>query len=186
MVFTQERADSPIPYFYSLGCRDLVWHDAETARTLLGFAASHRALATDLTWTGPVEDPVTFFLDEQDASAQWSMLWMARLIHVRNALEARGYPPGVEASVEFSVEDAVLATNSRAYRLQVSRGQARVESIDRARMKVDVGGLAAMYTSWLPAREAVRCGHLIDAGKQEVEILEAIFAGAKPWLADQF
>ena len=186
MVFTQERADSPIPYFYSLGCRDLVWHDAETARTLLGFAANHRALATDLTWTGPVEDPVTFFLDEQDASAQWSMLWMARLIHVRNALEARGYPPGVEVSVEFSVEDAVLATNSRAYRLQVSRGQARVESIDRARMKVDVGGLAAMYTSCRPAREAVRCGHLIDAGKQEVEILEAIFAGAKPWLADQF
>ena len=186
IVFTQERTDHPIPYFHSLGCRDLVWQDADTARSLLGFAASHRALATDLTWTGPVEDPLTLFLDEQDASAQWSMLWMARLIHVKNALEARGYPPGLEAAIEFTVEDAVVPANSGAYRLEVADGQGRVESIEQARMKVDVGGLAAMYTSWLPARDAVRGGRLTDAGKQEVETLEAIFAGAKPWLADQF
>ena len=74
---------------------------------------------------------MTFFLDEQDASAQWSMLWMARLIHVRKALEARGYPPGLEAAVEFRVEDALLPTNSRAYRMEVSGGQARGRGIAR-------------------------------------------------------
>lgn len=186
MVFTQERADHPIPYFYSLGCRDLVWLDAGAARSLLGLAASHRALATDLTWTGPVEDPLALFLDEQDLSAQWSMLWMARLIHVRKALEARGYPSSLQAAVEFSLEDPVLEANTGSYRLEVEDGHGRVEKIERASTKMDVGALSALYTGWLPPRDAQRSGRLVEAGEREVAALEAIFAGPKPWMADQF
>jgi hypothetical protein len=46
--------------------------------------------------------------------------------------------------------------------------------------------LSAIYTGWLPAREAARAGRLLDASARDVAALESIFAGPKPWLADMF
>jgi predicted acetyltransferase len=187
LVYTQDPEPADLPNYYSLRCRDLMWNDADAARALLSFIAGHRALGFNVSWVGPVEDPLAGFLDEREVAVKWAFPhWMLRLVDVTKALEARGYPKGLEASVELEVADPAIDANRRALRLHVAGGAGRVEPLLTARARIDVGMLSAIYTGWLPARDAVRAGRLLDASADEVATLEAVFSGPRPWLADLF
>ncbi|HEX9889939.1 MAG TPA: GNAT family N-acetyltransferase, partial [Nitriliruptorales bacterium] len=56
MPFRYVRGDTP--YNYQLACRDLVTTTPEAGRRLLAFLAGHRAMATNVLWTGPPNDPL--------------------------------------------------------------------------------------------------------------------------------
>ena len=55
---------------------------------------------------------------------------MLRIVDVAAALEARGYPAGLEAQLELEVEDELLAWNHGRLRLSVADGrEERLESV---------------------------------------------------------
>jgi predicted acetyltransferase len=186
LVYTQEHEKGDLPYYYSLLCRDLVWNDVESAHAILNFGAGHRTLGVNFAWHGPVDDPLNTLFEGPEARAQWSYCWMTRLVNVSMALEKRGYAPFLETEVELTVSDPVLPDNHGPIRLELRGGRGNVVRIHAARAQLDVGALAAIYTGWLSPRAAVRGGRLKDATNQEIERLEAIFAGPKPWMPDFF
>jgi predicted acetyltransferase len=175
-----------VGYAYTVDARTVHWHDADAARALLATVALNRALATVFRWAGPPDDPLEAFFPEPAIAVEWTTPWMCRLLDVPAALVARGYPPGVTAAVEFTVDDPTLLENAAAIRLEIREERASAERIERARARIDVGALAALYTGQLAARDAARIGRLTDATDGEIAQLEAIFAGPKPWLADIF
>src|SRR5262249_1966943 len=87
---------------------------------------------------------------------------------------------------DLHVEDALFPENEGGLRLAVDEGRGAVEASSRATARLDVSTLAALFTGWLPAREAVRLGRLTGATPTEVSRLELIFAGPRPWLMAPF
>ena len=53
---------------FSLICRDFVWNDSESARALLAFVSASRAIGFQVTWLGPIPEPMVGFFDEENVT----------------------------------------------------------------------------------------------------------------------
>jgi predicted acetyltransferase len=83
------------------------------------------------------------------------------------------------------IVDPVLG-DTQLVEVELENGRAQARAVGRASMTVDVGALGAMYTGWLLPRVAVRLGRLEGATRGDVELLEAAFAGPRPWILETF
>ena len=185
------RADFPVHWYPDPECiavvtRDLFWETASAGRSLLGFLAGQRTVGTNLYWSGPPNDPTVAFIPEHLPQTQSAYQWMNRLVHVGNALEARGYSPDLRLDLSFEVIDEVVPGNAGGYHLTIEGGQGRVERMESAPTQVTVGALAALYTGWWTPAAAAVAGHLSGATDRDMAALGAAFAGPAPWLNEFF
>ena len=164
---------------------DLVTLSAEASRTLLGMFANHRSTTRYFNLLGAPADPSLHLLAEQSATITDRIDWMLRLIDVPGALEARGYAAGVTGELHLEVADDVLDRNHRRFTLTVADGGGRVTEGGRGEFRVDVRGLAAIYTGYLAPAELTATG-LVDAPDRALATAGAIFAGPAPWMPDMF
>jgi predicted acetyltransferase len=155
------------------------------ARRILTFVADHRSFIETLQWNGAPADIFTFFLSEPRRRVFMSWPWMLRVVDVRTALAERGYPLTVDAELELHVTDDVLPGNDGDYMLSVSGGKAEVRIGGSGRIRIDVRGLASLYTGYLSAHELIATGY-IEASDEDLSVADAVFAGPAPWLADFF
>jgi predicted acetyltransferase len=184
IVYTTTHVPGAEAQIYNVTARELIWNDHASAGSLLALIGQHAPLGQKLTWPGPINEPLSALVNA-DVHAEFSVHWMLRLIDVPAALERRGYPPTLTASVEFTVGDSVIAGNAGSFRLEVSDGQGRASRIAGAKTRIDIGTLAAIYSGWMTARDAARLGRLHDAGPHDIDALELIFSGPKPWLIER-
>jgi predicted acetyltransferase len=188
VVYDQEPEPAPLSIDspYSIRCRDLVWTSERSVTALLAFLSGQRTLGRDVIWTGPVEEPLELFLERQTLRILRRDNWVARVINVAAALEARGYPRAIETTVEFNVTDSLFPENAGPIRLEVTRGSGAVSPGTIGRPTLDVGILGSLFTGWLRARDAARAGRIQGASAAQLEALESVFSGPKPWLLDHY
>lgn len=184
-VFTQDRKPGNWPY--QLNMRDLVAVTPRAARRLLTFFADHRSMADEVRWIGAPADPLIFHLREQRLAVgprpiSW---WMIRIVDVQRALSERGYPSGLEAELHLEVRDDILDANNGRFVLEVAGGKGATRTGGDGRVKIDVRGLASLYSGFLGAEELRATGY-IDGEDADLATATAIFAGPTPWLADFF
>lgn len=182
LVFSQHREHV---WKYDLQCRDLVALTPAAGRRLLTFAADHRSFSKDLLWTGAPAEPLLMHLREQDWERARSWEWMLRIVDVRGALEARGYAPGLDGELHLEVRDDVLPWNDGRFVLAVTGGNGKVRKGGRGRLRIDVRGLASLYTGYLGAEELLATDY-IEGPDKDLAAATAAFAGPAPWLADFF
>jgi predicted acetyltransferase len=169
-----------------LACTDLCATTAVAARRLLGFFADHRSLAGKVSWTGPANDPLAFHLREQaEIDHEINYHWMLRILDVPAAIAARGFPPGVTAELHLDVADDLFEENRGRWLVRVADGRAAAERGGRGDVRIDVRGLAALYTSYAGAGDLATSG-LAAGTPQALASAAAAFAGPLPWLADFF
>ena len=169
---------------FTLECRDLFWTTPRAARALLSLAALHRSTAKEMTWVGPVNEPLIDLTPDHAIDHDGSFRTMVRLLDVPAAFEARGYPESVDASVTIAVRDAMFPANAGPWRIQVSGGSAKVvPSSAAADAMADVQMWASLWTGLHGAHDAVRAGGL-EATPAAIDALDAMFAGQTPWIAD--
>ncbi|MCA9623662.1 MAG: GNAT family N-acetyltransferase [Myxococcales bacterium] len=182
IFFHQERrADGD----YDLAVTDLAYASPEAARSLLTFLADHRSLAAQIRWYASPDDALLSQLRERHHELRRHHAWMLRIVDVPAALEARGYPKGVKASLSLEIRDDLLAKNRGAFRLAVAEGRATVRRGGSPRLRLDVRALAALYTGHHGARRLRELGRL-DGSDAAVATAETIFAGPAPSLGDFF
>ena len=165
--------------------RDLIWTTPAAGRTLLSLASLHRSTGESITWPGPPTEPLADLIAEDPVEVHGIFRWMLRLLDVPAAIEARGYPPMVEASVTIGVRDPLFPENEGPWRIEVGGGQAKVFPAEQADATGDVQTWASIWASLHRARDAVRIGGL-EATPEAIEALELIFGGPLPWIADFF
>jgi hypothetical protein len=89
-------------------------------------------------------------------------MWMLRVIDAEAAIAARGFPPGVSASVPLEIQDQARPANSGHWRLTVANG-----------------------TGMLSPNEIVPSPAALTLGPRGVAALDAAFA-ATPYMVDDF
>jgi predicted acetyltransferase len=179
-----------------LGLSDFVSRTPAALASLLAFLADHLTTAERATWTGGPCDPRLLGIPERAISAVIEDYWMLRLIDVKAALLARGYPefgpPGLEVALDLHVDDEFLPENSARYALRVEAGVARLEAPGSGSgsgavplVRLSAGALAALYSGFVsPAQLAF--SRQLDADARGVGVLSALFSGAAPGLSDFF
>ncbi|MCP3101127.1 GNAT family N-acetyltransferase [Myxococcus sp. K15C18031901] len=170
---------------YELGVTDVVATTPVAARRLLRFLGDHHSLGTEAVWFGGVDEPLLWLLREQDYSVKLYMHWMARVLDVAAALEARGWPPDAAGVLHLEVEDDLFPENQGRFVLEVASGAARVTRGGEGRMRLHVRQLASLYTGFASA-DALRAMGLLQADDASVQVAQRLLHGPTPSMRDMF
>lgn len=165
---------------------DLIARSPRGWRRLLTFLRDHGSLAQEVVWFGGADEPLLLPLREQTLAARVYNWWMLRLLDVPAALEARGYPLGLSATLHLEVtEDALFPDNAGRWVLEVSGGEGRVRRGGDGDVRGDVRALASLYSGYRSAVDLAGLG-VVSATMRGQETAEAIFGGRAPSMRDQF
>lgn len=182
VIFCQKRDRA---WKYNIEVRDMVVTSAQAGRRIWSLLGDHKSFGLDVTFVAGPAHPMLTFLREQEWERRRYWTWMNRIVDVTNALESRGYPASISAEVNLEVVDDVITENSGRYKLAVSGGKATVTAADRSDCRVDVRGLASLFTGYMSGHEIGTAGYA-SGSPEALDALTEIFAGPPPWLADFF
>jgi predicted acetyltransferase len=185
-VYLHERHAPPGETRYDLRVTDVVARTPAAAARLLALFADHRGLAANVAWHGGPADPLAQALPEVGYAVTMPMShWMVRVTDAAAALASRGYPAGVETEVEIDVADPLLPDNHGKLVLAVAGGAGEVRRGGAGRVRVDVRGLAALYTGHASPWTLASLG-LLEGPSEDLARLARAFTGPSPWMADFF
>lgn len=162
--------------------------DGRAARAVFSALAGYRSLVHEVSWGMALPGVFLPLLAERHYEVALCDTWMVRVLDVVKALEARGYPRSVSASLELTVrEDGVFPENEGAYRARVHGGSAHVERVEPGApgLTLSVRALASLYTGLLPASELVHLGWA-EGSEQAIATADEVFAGPTPCMAEMF
>jgi len=111
--------------------------------------------------------------------------WMLRIVDVKAALEQRGYPAQLQAELHLELSDDVIPENTGRFVLTVADGQGAVSPGGSGELKLDIGGLAPLYTGLFNAHQLQMMG-LLSGSAAGRAIATQMFAGIPPWTSDFF
>jgi predicted acetyltransferase len=170
---------------YDLMLTDFVAGTAAATRRLMAHLGEHHSLGNVVRWRSTIEAPECLVLSQQRVRVEDSMTWMLRIVDVRKALTQRGYAPHLRGRLTLQVHDETLPDNAGTFSLEVAEGQAHVEPARQADLKLDVRGLAAVYSGHLTPDEVCVAG--LGEGDEAARAMAAhLFAGPRCWMSDFF
>lgn len=183
IVYSRRRRDRG---GYALVVHDIAALDWDAERTLWSHLGAHRMQTDAAVVHGVPLDGLAMHLGEQVISTVHAHQWMLRLVDVAGAVAARGYSPAVQAVVDLMLDDPVVAANRGPVRLVVADGVGRVEPGGSGGCEISVGPLSALWTGSVSARVLAATGFLRGATAADLAALDAVFAGPRPALNDDF
>jgi predicted acetyltransferase len=156
-------------------------------RSLLSLAAGFSSLEATVVWKGPDPEPLALLLREQDIHQVRQDRWMARVVDVPGAFAARGYPSGLRGRVTIGVSDDACPWVDGTWTIEVDGGEGKAVRVgDDARLRTDAGGLAALFAGYLDPRDLAELGLVRGLDPADLEFLQAMHAGPRPWSPDYY
>ncbi|ADY57009.1 GCN5-related N-acetyltransferase [Syntrophobotulus glycolicus DSM 8271] len=152
-------------------------------RRLLTFFADHRTMIPRVEWAGGPFDPLVYLLPEQKVKITGKSDWMTRIIHVKTALETRGYASGLQGELHLCITDEILPWNNGCFILRLQNGKLQVEPGGEGRINLGIRELAALYTGFQTPYE-LRLTGLFEAPEEDMGLAAMIFAGPRPWMSE--
>ena len=110
------------------------------------------------------------------------------MVDVPTAFSSRGYPARLNGRLTIRVRDEVCPWVDGTWSIEVEQGEGKASRVSHepAAATTNAGGLAALFAGYLEARELARLGLVHGLTIQDLEFLEALHAGPKPWSADYY
>jgi predicted acetyltransferase len=160
----------------------------ETLRALWSVIASHSSTTDRVSGRTAPDDPFWWLTRERDATIIRRSMWMLRVVDAAAAIAARGFPPGVTASVPLEVHDQNRPANSGHWRLTVAGGTGTLAPNggvpSPGTLALGPRGVAALYAGTPVAN--LRLAGLASGGSPESDAaLDAAFA-ATSFMLDDF
>jgi predicted acetyltransferase len=170
---------------YDIHVRDHAFLTPAAGRRLLTFLADHGTVARRAILLGPHNDPLPALARFEIRKPRSSHFWMLRVIDAAQVLRERGYPPGVKCELHLEISDDLLPQNSGRFALSISNSTGRVRTGGRGRIKLDIRGLAPLFSGHLSATQLASIG-MLDASVDDLALASTVFAGPPPWMNDHF
>ena len=155
-------------------------------RSLLALVSGFASLDATVHWKGPEPEPLALLLREQDLRQVRQQRWMLRVVDVSTAFSARGYPARLNGRLTIRVEDEVCPWVDGTWSIEVENGEgkaARVAAEEDAAV-TSAGGLAAIFAGYLEPRQLAQLGLVRGLTAEDLEFLEGLHAGPRPWSPD--
>ena len=171
---------------FGITVHELVAADARAAVTLWRHLGSHVAQVDTITVLASPLDVLTLLLPEQVIEFVAANHWMTRIVDAAGAIAARGYPPGARAEVHLQLADRVAPWNDGRFVLRVEGGEGKLIPGGTGDVHLSVNGLASLYTGWAPAAVLAGAGIVHHATDRDLGLLDAAFAGPRPYLFDNY
>ncbi|MBW4572702.1 MAG: GNAT family N-acetyltransferase [Tolypothrix carrinoi HA7290-LM1] len=168
-----------------LRIRDWVVLTTAAAQTFWSFLANHRSQIDKIRWRSSAVDSLSLLLPEQTAKIKHISRWMLRVIDAVKALEKRGYPTKIQTELHLEVEDDLIAQNNGKFILSVANGRGEVTKGGKGEFKLDIKGLAPLYTGLFTPQQLQISGKL-QGTETSLDAATQIFAGSSPWMIDFF
>lgn len=170
---------------FDLQVTDMLARTAAAGRRILALLADHGTTGSMVRWyTGP-SGIFLQLLQDIGFEIRSSDHWMLRIVDVAQALSARGYPDGLESELHLDIRDDIIDENNGRFVLKVASGTGSVEKGGHGHLRMDIRGLAPLYSGYLTAYSLAASG-LLDGASAELAKAAAIFNGAAPWMPDMF
>ncbi len=182
VILYEKRAPT---HLYDLHVNDLVALTPSAHRRLLTFLADHGTLAGSVVWHGAPNDTFVQLLPDRYYEVRRLEHWMLRVVDVPAALAARGYPPQLRGQIELDVVDPLVAENTGRFVLRVEGGEGHVQRGGAGTLRLDVRGLAPLY-SGLVSPKALAAVGLVEGAADVLAEAGALFASPPPWMPDFF
>ncbi|OWY67351.1 GNAT family N-acetyltransferase [cyanobacterium TDX16] len=179
IIFRQHRGENKS----YLVVKDWAILTTAAAKSFWAFLAKHRSQIDRVQWRSSVIESLSLLLPEQSLKAEFVQRWLLRIVSVEKALSARGYPSGIEAELHLEVHDDLLEANRGKFILSVANGRGEVTRGGRGEMKLDVRGLAPLYTNLFTPQQLQHSGYLQATS---VATATALFTNSSPWMPDFF
>lgn len=170
---------------FEMKLRDFVAATPAAARRLLGFFGHHSTMATHVCYeAGPAPAPMMLAREGFAEVTGWSR-WMVRVLDAPKAIAQRGFAAGLQVEASVELQDDLLEHNRGCFTLHVADGRGELRPGGAGRVRIDIRGLAPLFTGYLSAEE-LRTTGLLAGPPAELAALSAAFAGPAPWLNDRF
>jgi predicted acetyltransferase len=170
---------------YALRVDDFVALDRPTAVALWRFVGGHSMQVERVTVHLTALPLLLLLLDEQDAVTHLENRWMHRIVDVPGAIGARGYPPGLEATVDVVVTDPMLGEQGWTLTVSDGTGTAARVAPAAAAVRVDIGGLSALSIGGTTVG-LLRTADRLEGPNEAVDRLAAILSAPTPTMTDDF
>jgi len=161
---------------------------AETPRAiakLWQLLVTHRSRSPNTYFYGSPHPAPMLRLAEHYTKVRLDHPWQIRIVSVKQALECRGYAPGLRAEVHLDVVDEHLSQNHGRFVFDLADGLAHVRKGGKGRVRLHVRSLATLFAGYHSAHQLRRLGRL-EASDRDVALLSAAFAGPPPTMGDMF
>lgn len=173
------------PFGFDLVLPDMVARTARAGRRLWSFVAGYQAQASQVRFQATLGSSLAALLPEDLYRVLGASTWMLRITDVESALVERGWPAAARADLHLDVRDDVVPANNERFLLEVADGKASVRRGGRGSLRIDVRGLAALYSGELSPRAVRETGRL-EGSDDALRHAATLFAGPAPWMTDGF
>ena len=139
----------------------------------------------------PPDSPLLHTLPDRRFGFSVREPWMLRVLNIKSALEARGYPRGLTATIALDITDEQIDANNGVWILTLTNGHPAVERpIDPAAagdpLRIHIRDFAPLYTGFTSAHTLRTAGRL-TCTDNTAETANAIFATpSTPAMVDMF
>lgn len=169
-----------------LSVDEIIAEDPEALFALWRLIATNSSVTVRATYYGGAEEPLAFFLPEQDMHTISDWRWMARLVDAAGAIASRGYPSEVSVSVHLAIDDRHAPWNAGRHVLRVADGKGALEPGGKGEVELSSNALAPLFTGLASARTLAAHGLIHGASPADLDALTVAFAGPVPWMVDFF
>jgi len=152
---------------------------------ILTFFEDFTSISSTVKWQSGIQGLLYSLLPKESIKTWWSLEWMLRIVDVKKALESRGYPVSLEKELNLEISDNIISENNGKYLLSVSKGKGIVREGKKDGLKIDIRGLAPLFTGRYTASQLRRLG-FIEGNEEDISSAELIFSGPAPWMQDMF
>jgi len=164
---------------------DVVTTNAASGRAAWELLARHASVVEEAHLSRAPSDPLYALLPEQTPRFRIRDHWMVRIVDVARALEARGYPPGINGTVAFDVRDDLIPSNNTRFTLDVENGRGAVTAGGNDAIPIDIRGLAALYAGHQPLPALDMLG-LTTSTPDAAAATSRLFPAGRPSMAEAF
>lgn len=130
-------------------------------------------------------DPARMVLPDAHFPVTLTDTWMLRITNLEAAFRERGYPPGLDTTLDLDVYDPVIDDNNGAWRLSVRAGRGAVRRGGSGALSTDIRGLSALYSGF-SSPSALTAAGLLEGTPAALAVASSVFAGPQPWMREMF
>ncbi len=164
----------------AMNITDLAWSTPRGFSRSRAFLRGFASIVGEIRLSLPPDSPLIHTLPDRRFALNVREPWMLRILDVKSALEARGYPRGLSATLQLIITDDLIESNNGLWTLTLDSGTPTAShQPDQAAadnpLRIDIRALAPLYTGFTSARTLRAAGRL-DASDNTADTADAIFA----------